>query len=335
MKKAPRVYRSSSPGPFWTLVAHFIRRILSSENEQGNGGVGLGLGAVLALLASPGAFASILLADKYSPLLQWLRHQRLDPYKASVTDEYFFVVMSMTITGLIMVLRWNRLFPDRRDFGNLAPLPIAIRNIFLANFLAVFGLALLFALDVNAASAFLFPGVVSLSVHSFAAFLRLAISHAITVMSASLFSFFVVFALVGLLMLLVPRRLFRLVSICTRLFLVVALLTECLANLFLQLFAGHVPAASAGYLKLLPSFWFLGLYENLLGIATPGIAVLGKQALIALGLVIALAIITYSLCYRSYFLRLPESLEMIGSGRRAFPHTIAGTHSKVAVPFAF
>src|SRR6185437_12246551 len=96
----------SSPGPFWTLVAHFIRRILSSEGEQGSGAVGLGLGAVLAILASPGAFASILLADKYSPLLQWLRHQHLDPFKASVSDEYFFVVMSMTITGLIMVLRW-------------------------------------------------------------------------------------------------------------------------------------------------------------------------------------------------------------------------------------
>jgi hypothetical protein len=32
----------------------------------------------------------------------------------------FFVVLSMTITGLAMVMRWNRLFPDRRDFANLS-----------------------------------------------------------------------------------------------------------------------------------------------------------------------------------------------------------------------
>ena len=318
MKNQRRSAGLSSPGPFWTLVAHFVRRILSSETEQAGGALHPSLGAVLAILASPGAFASILLADKYSPLLQWLRHQHLDPYRASVSDEYFFVVMSMTITGLIMILRWNRLFPDRRDFWNLAPLPIEIRNIFLANFLALFGLALLFAIDVNAASAFLFPAIVSLSGHSFGVFLRLVIGHATTVMAASLFSFFSIFALAGLLMLLVPARLYRLVSICTRLVLVVALLTECLANLFFQLFAGRVPVESAAYLKFLPSFWFLGLYESILGIANPAAAILGNQALLSLCTAILVAIAAYSLCYRRHFLRLPESLETIGSSTRRF-----------------
>jgi hypothetical protein len=315
MKQDRAVAVRGSPGPFWTLVAHFIRRILSNENEQGGGPVGLGLGTVLAILASPGAFASILLADKYSPLLQWLRHQHLDPFKASVSDEYFFIVMSMTITGLIMVLRWNRLFPDRRDFWNLAPLPIPIRNIFLANFAALFGLALLFAIDVNAASAFLFPAVVTMGSHSVTAFFHLAISHAVAVMAASLFSFFGVFALAGWLMLAAPRRWFRLISVCARLLLVIALLTECLANLFFQLFAGRIPVESATSLKLLPSFWFLGLYQSILGVANASAASLGKQALLSLGGAVVLAVIAYSLCYRRYFLRLPESLETIGGGR--------------------
>src|SRR5581483_9875683 len=107
---------------FWILVAHFVQRLLAGEEESDNG-MSLGLGAVLAILASPGAFASIFLIDKYSSLLQWFRHQTFNSYKASVADEYFFVVLSMTITGLVMVLRWNRLFPDRRDFSNLAVLP--------------------------------------------------------------------------------------------------------------------------------------------------------------------------------------------------------------------
>jgi len=315
MKPNRPVAGFSSPGPFWTLVAHFIRRILSSEGDQGGGPVGLGLGAVLAILASPGAFASILLADKYSPLLQWLRHQHLDPFKASVSDEYFFVVMSMTITGLIMVLRWNRLFPDRRDFWNLAPLPLPIRNIFLANFAALFGLALLFAIDVNAASAFLFPAVVTLGSHQAAAFFHLAIGHAVTVMAASLFSFFGVFALAGWLMLSTPRRWFRPVSVCARLLLVIALLAECLANLFFQLFSGRLPTETAASLKLLPSFWFLGLYQSILGIAGSGAASLGRQALLSLGAAVVMAVIAYSLCYRRHFLRLPESLETMGSGR--------------------
>lgn len=320
MKGAQQISGSSSPGPFWTLVTHFIRRIVSSENEQAGGALHPNLGAVLAILASPGAFASILLADKYSPLLQWLRHQHLNPYRASVSDEYFFVVMSMTITGIIMILRWDRLFPDRRDFWNLAPLPIAIRNIFLSNFFALFGLALLFAIDVNAASAFLFPAIVSLSSNSIVVLLRLVIAHAVTVITASLFSFFSIFALAGFIMLLAPVRLYRVVSLGIRLLLVVALLTECLANLFFQLFSGRVPLESAGYIKLLPSFWFLGLYEKVLGIASPASAMLGNRALVSLGAIVVLAIAAYSLCYRRHFLRLPESLEVIArSTRRMHP----------------
>jgi len=153
--KSPFVWLPRTP--FWSLVAHFIKRLLAADEEQSDEGMSLGLGVVLAILALPGAFASIFLLDKYSTLLQWLRGQRhFDFYKASAADEYFFVVLSMTITGLVMVMRWNRLFPDRRDFANLAPLPIPIYQVFLANFTALLGLAVLFAVDVNAVSSFFF-----------------------------------------------------------------------------------------------------------------------------------------------------------------------------------
>jgi hypothetical protein len=317
-----------SPDPFRTLVRHFVRRIFASEDEQGSSSVGLGLGAVLAILASPGAFASIFLLDKYSTLLQWLRHLRIDPIRASVSDEYFFVVLSMTITGLVMVLRWNRLLPDRRDFANLAILPIPIRNVFLANFVALFGLALLFAFDVNAVSMFLFPLFVNLSDGTTAAFLAVGVSHIVTVLLASLFSFFAVFALVGLMMLLVPKRIFGAVSILVRVVLVISLLTEFLSNLFLQLFAGRLPGHAGNYAHFLPSFWFLGIYERILGIAKPEMAELGREALLALAAAIVIAIVAYMLCYRRYFLRLAETLETIGSGHHAFrlplPEWLAG-----------
>lgn len=316
--QAAAVTLSPSPGPFWTLVFHFARRLFAPEDEQQHRGMGLGLGTVLAILASPGAFASIFLMDKYSTLLQWLRHQHFDPYKASAADEYFFIVLSMTITGLIMVLRWNRLFPDRRDFWNLAPLPIPIRNIFLANFAALAGLALLFAVDVNAVSSFLFPLFVALSHDTFAAFFHVAICHVVTVLAASLFSFFGVFALVGLLMLIVPKRLFRPVSVAARMVLIVALLTEFLSNLFLQLFTGRLPGQSGGLVTKLPSYWFLALYEKMLGTAKPAMASLGVQALELLAASILVAVIAYSLCYRTYFLRLPESQENLGRSRHVF-----------------
>lgn len=308
--------------PFWTLVGHFVHRLLAGE-EESESGMSLGLGAVLAILASPGAFASIFLLDKYSTLMQWFRHQTFNSYKASVADEYFFVVLSMTITGLVMVLRWNRLFPDRRDFANLAVLPIPIRNVFLANFLALFGLSALFAVDVNAFSAIFFPFIVTISDGHGGSFTNLVImlrSHASAVLLASLFSFCFVFAIVGLLMLVVPKRLFASVSLAVRIILVVALLSEFFANLALQLFSGHLSGANAAYAHLLPSYWFLGVYEQLAGLNGPAMHLLATRALLATTAAIVLSIAAYTLCYRQRFVRLAESLDTVGGAQH--PHRI-------------
>ena len=133
---------------------------------------------MFALLASPGAFASLILLDKYSTLLQWLRGQRhFDFYRASAADEYFFIVLSMTVTSLVMLMRWNRLFPDRRDFANLACLPIPIHHIFVANLVALGGLGFLIAVDVNLVSAFVFPAFVTGSDGHWAAFATIALGH--------------------------------------------------------------------------------------------------------------------------------------------------------------
>lgn len=303
------------------LVRHFVKRMFASEQEDG-AALSVGLGVVLALIASPGALVSLFLMDKYSSLIQWFRGQlHFDPYRASISDEYFFVVLSMTVTGLVMVLRWNRLFPDRRDFANLAALPFPIRQVFLANFVALLGLGLLFGLDLNLFSSVIFPAVVTMRDGTFSAFFRIGISHLASVLSASLFSFFGVFFLVGLLTLLLPKSLFRPVSIAVRMLLVVVLLSEFFSNLFIQLLSGHVPHPGV-YLRWLPSFWFLGVYENVAGLAGHGMAQLGHRALVALALEIVLGMGAYVLCYRRQFLRLAESLEVVGAANRRFrlPH---------------
>jgi hypothetical protein len=290
--------------------------MFAAEGEESDEGMSLGLGVVVAILSLPGAFASLFLLDKYSTLLQWLRGQRhFDFYKASAADEYFFVVLSMTITGLVMVMRWNYLFPDRRDFANLASLPIPIYQVFLANFAALLGLAIVFALDVNAVSSFFFPAFVTMSDGRFGAFARIATGHVTAVFSANLFSFFGVFALVGVLTLLLPARLLRPVSVCVRIVLAVGFLVEFFSNLFLQLFLGRLPAYADAYLRLLPSFWFLGLYESVVGIAKPDMVEMAHWALIALALSILATLTTYALCYQRQFLRLAESFDNLAGNR--------------------
>ena len=257
--------------PFVFLVHHFRRRLFASEEEQQSDAMGVGVGTVLALLAAPGGFASIVLFDKYSTLIQYFRGQfNFNPLRASVADEYFFVVLSMTIIGLAMVLRWNRLLPDRRDYANLAPLPIPIASVFLANFVALTAMGILFAIDINGVSWILFPCVVNFSDGTFPALLMLIAAHFTTVFLASMFSFFSVFALVGVLMIVLPASWFKPVSLIARMLLVVVLLTGFLSNFFLQLLAGKISHNSGSYISLLPSYWFLGIYQQMIHRSTPG-----------------------------------------------------------------
>ena len=80
-----------------------------------------------------------------------------DPFVATIPDEYFFIVLSMVVTGAAAVWRWDALFLDRRDYSNIVPLPISLRRVFLGNLCAILLLAVVLTLDVNAASFILFP----------------------------------------------------------------------------------------------------------------------------------------------------------------------------------
>lgn len=291
--------------PFQHLVLHFIKRMFSSDQENGTESMSFGIGAVIALLASPGVLACFLLLVKYADASILLLGHRFDAYKFSAPDEYFFIILSLTIIGMIMVLRWNRLLPDRRDFANLAALPISARDVFLANLIALLALALLFAVVVNGISWFLYPAVVTFADGTLLGFLRVAVSHFAAVFSASLFAFFAVFALVGLLMLLLPKRLFPSVSVGVRVVLVVALLSE-------------LPSTPNGHLGWLPPVWFLGVYENVAGFASPGMTHLGARALWFLLAAILVSLAAYSLCYRRHYLRLAESLDLVGSATHRF-----------------
>jgi hypothetical protein len=297
--------------PFWILTVHFARRMFSSDEPDE---MSLGLGVVLGMLAAPGAFSSLFMLDKYSTLLQYFRGQiHFDPIRASAADEYFFVVLSMTITALIVVLRWNRLLPDRRDFANLAVLPLPIYHIFLANFVALLGLAVVFAIDVNCVSSVFFPLFVTMDQDRAAAFFHFAVPHVVTVLLASFFSFFAIFALVGTLMCVLPRKVFRVLSLYLRILLVVGTLLTFFSNLFIQMLAGHVPGSAASYL---PSVWFLGFFESWLGITKPGMALLGDRAIHALIGVVTVSVLAYALSYRRHFLRLAEEGDALPSSHR-------------------
>ena len=59
-------------------------------------------------------------------------------------------------------------------------------------------------------------------------------------------------------------------------------MVEFFSNLFLQLFSGRLPGYAGTYLQWLPSFWFLGVYEKVIGIAKPAMTEMAHRAFIAL-----------------------------------------------------
>jgi hypothetical protein len=229
--------------PFWRLVELFVARIFRGGGDTDTEGLDLGIGLVLTLLAMPGGFVSILLFNKYGSLLQWLRGEKnVDTLLIAFPDEYFFIVLSMTVTAAVAVWRWDAIFPDRRDYMNLVYLPISIRTIFFANLVAVLFLVGLVALDVNAASCILFPMVVAASQSKFLFFLKFAEVHALGVILSSIFAFFAVFSMLGLLMALLPPRTLKRVSAYVRGVVVVYLVALLCTAFAFQICCGESKA---------------------------------------------------------------------------------------------
>jgi hypothetical protein len=292
---------------FLRLVRHFLARLVSG-GQGANGEFALGAGALLGLLAAPGAFQSLLMLDKYSTLLNLLRgrlHQ--DLLVVSAPDKYQFLCLAMAVTGIVTVLKWDKILPDAQDYLNLSPLPVAPRTILLANAAAIGFAVLVFAIDVNGASAVLFPLFVTAAQQtSLGAFLDFAAIHACCMILASLFTFCAVFASLGLLAAVLPREAFRAISSWVRGGLLIAfvmLLPSGNAAPALLRRLALDPHAAA---RWLPSFWFLGLYQTWQHRASPVMARLAAWALPASAAVFGLMLACYALSYRRRFAAVME-----------------------------
>jgi len=310
------IYAQSQPAPrpFVRLVRLFLDRAFHGGDESGVGEIDLSLGLVLSLLALPGALYSTLLFEKYSTLLLWMRGPyNFDPVAATAPDEYFFIVLSMVVTGAVAVWRWDSIFPDRRDYVNLVPLPVSTKVIFLANLTAILCLAGVLAVDVNAASALLYPLAASSGQETFRYVAQIAGMHVIGVLLASVFSFLAIFATVGVLIAALPYVVVHRISIYLRSLIIVALVGLLSTSFAIPSMIDKLPQT---WIRFLPSVWFLGLSQLVYGSANPALAKLGWLSLKGLGFLFVTALAAYSVSYRTYFARIPESAAVISGARR-------------------
>ena len=303
---AGRISRRCDDSALYQLVRLKLRRILYSASADSED-MDAGIGVALTLLTLPGAFLSLLLFNKYGSLLRFLRGQfHFDPYAASLPDEYLFIVLAMLVSGGVALWKWDTVFLDRRDMFNIVPLPVPMRQIFLASLLAILVFGAIFCLDVNAASAVLFPMVVSASQESFLFFANIALGHGLAILTASLFTFTAVFAIAGVFMAVLPARVFHAVSLYIRAAIAIALLVLFSSSFTVWHHISSDAELRSPLLRYLPSLWFLGICQWARGVAGATFrhfAFVGFAALAVTGLLGSLA---YAIAYRRHFNRMIE-----------------------------
>ena len=265
-------------GQFSVLTRHFFHRFFQNDivdfedqmKEKVIGGM---------------AFLAILGVQVSHTLL--LKYLFLEEEGPSWVDKSFFLWIFMLLLGLITVVEWDVIFPDRRDYLNLMPLPVSMKTLFLAKSASFFLFVGLFSAAAHAPSSFAFGYFLTrFRSDSFLFLLRYMGAHLVAGSAASIFLFFFLVFLQGFLMCLLSYGLYRRIALVIRFVLLTAiiflLIVSLTASVTIPQSFSNFPAmkeAQARFLYAFPPMWFVGLYECLLGNTDPFFAAQGRIAL--------------------------------------------------------
>ncbi len=242
------------------LIRHFFGRFFDNEFVAQNSEMHVTVTKLLALLSSPGMIM---------PMLQYLEYLGLDHMPAEMrnpalwSDRMLYLSFSMLVMGAVTVLEWDALFPDRRDYATLMPLPIASRTIFLGKICALALFMIAFTVSVNAISTVTFP-VVSFR-GTTAGLLRVIGAQGVSIFASNAFAFLFLVALEGVLLNVLSVRWFRKLSAYVQGGMVFALLWLFFLFPGIASSVGDLKAHHPQVLFSFPPSWFLGLNEVLLG----------------------------------------------------------------------
>ena len=298
---------------FVLLTRHFFNRLFLNDLVAFEEQMKERVIAVLAFLAIFSAHLSNVALFKYSLL----------PDKGgSWVEKTYIFTFFMVIMGLVSVLQWEVIFPDTRDYLNLKPLPVRTGLVFAAKFTSLVLFVSFFALGMNALSTFVFayylPGWQSTSLLYLLKFL---IVHLFCGLAACFSIFFLSIFLLGMTMVILGPRIFRLFSSLLRGVLMIGLafllfffLLQSMEGGLPKLFT-HLPelrATQTSSLFYFPPLWFVGLYETWLGTTDPFFLKLRWLALLALFLPSLAFFLTMGLGYQ-------RQLKKPGKSKRTKP----------------
>jgi hypothetical protein len=283
---------------FGTLIVHFSHRFFDTDSPSEESVPRNRLVQFLALVAVASPMLMILVIRGVQGVLirtggdfSWLQ--------ASV--HYTFVCYAMAVMGLVMTIKWDDLFPNRRDYLILASLPISATRLFAAKATAVGFILLLFTVATNAVlivlATFMEPG----------AFL----GHVFGILGASIFAVLFFAALQGLLINLLPTKAFRRISPSVQMIAIALLITLVLVLPLVAVSLKLLVQINTSLLDYFPPVWFLGVYESLNSSAT-AIPKAGVWAWTAVKMTILMTLVvglSYVVGYRRHARKVVESLD--------------------------
>lgn len=288
---------------FRVLYREFLFRLVDrdvlSVSAQGDASRLLGrLAALLVIFSIPFAFPLIALGNSR------LSHDEL--LVTAWGAEYALISTTMLIVGLFAVLSWNATYPDHRDVMVLGPLPVRASTVFLSKLAALAVALSLTVVIFNAASFIVLPlafaprDATPLDLLFSLDTCRLACAFWITLFASGLFILCNVLAVQGIIGLL-PRRLYLRASVFLQLITFCAFLTGYFLQPSLTSLKALTAVENRSLLVCSPSYWFLGLFQQLNGSASgPGhsvIAALATHAWVGLAVSIATAGVAFLLSY--------------------------------------
>jgi hypothetical protein len=291
---------------FSWLVRLFLERFFNHETASPDGDAKVRLVQIAVATGLPPFIVAMYLWPIYHP---WppgpLSTGPYPGYWLQALHHFFFVLYSFVALGIATVFEWDLFFPDILDLTILTPLPIAPLRSFAARVASIAIFIAGFLFDANILAPFVLPLATDPPNLP-----RLVTAQIVATMAAGLWSAIFIVALNGTLLALFGERLFRRIALLLQCAIITALV---MMMLFFPVLSSAVPAllqSNNPIVYWLPPFWFLGVYQQILGVpsdvsstltnASATTAIfhsLAQTAIAATVAIAAIAVITYPIAY--------------------------------------
>jgi hypothetical protein len=316
--------------PFLVLTRHFFNRLFQNDIFPFEEQLKEKLFAMLAILGAFGGYVANLVFIKYMMVVP--------DYGRSWEEKCYFLTLFMLVLAFAVILEWDVVFLDKRDYSNLMPLPVRPRTVFYAKFSSFFVFICLYTAAVNALAVFVVAiYLAQWKSKAIGAMLGYMAAHMASAAAANFSVFFLIVLIQSVLLVLLSPAWFKRVSLFLRFVLLSGIIFLLLMFLVDGSFWGRLlgyltdmKARSSSAILAFPPMWFTGLYEVLLGSRDPLDLV---QARTGLAVLVGLAFI-YSMAMRiGYRKHLSRSLEVqTGTARfKRFKDRLAAPFNAVVI----